>query len=501
MRKSRYTQPVAFAGNRLASLWRRISGRRSYESEPGPVLFTGDSFVVPPAQLSAPNGHVIRTSGTDVVMSPAPSTIEIVKERMIGKRRAYTFPECEIILTLHEARTASDQRMVRRDRDYTLATEPSRFVCLRPEVIEISYLGQLQRKDIVSIDPATGEVAITLGREMARHATYWTKAPPAGNIELGRILHRGAQAVYVPTWRWCDGVHVERRPEWESWLKRSRSSLVITRDRLARSLPIRIIAYGDSRTAMGGAYGNNGFINTRPNSEKPLFRRDVPSYFASYHRDLQREFGLHREVLLDFDDGWGPIHVREGVTFRIVHALEQAYPGQKFSLGGERDRSSYHNWGIGGTDSTELCRTDGKSGLIGYGLYPQRWDALKADVIAGATLVILNFGMNEIGRDFTYANLTRMASELKTLGAEVLILSTARPRIGDIEAWRFTCQQTVRAAIETGAAWVDAAELVSPENLVGLGLSEFEISDANYINHDGLSEHIAIAARAIQLLV
>jgi hypothetical protein len=365
-----------------------------------------------------------------------------------------------------------------------------------------------QRKDIVSVNPSTGVVALTQGTERSWASAYWTGAIPAGNIEIGRILRTSASATYTPTWRRRAGAHPAQGASDVLWLEASRVATARTRSRLVRGLPVRFILHGDSRMAMGT---NNSFAqyNIHPNSDataSPAYLRDVPGFFALYDTDTRAQVLDQKR---DFNDGYGAVHAREGYCWRFARALEAAY-GFAFdaSTSPAAGASTYRNWAVPGTTSgVGYITSDSSGNQRANGREPVRLNAVLADIVAGQTLVILGFGMNELGSTDTYGNLRALTAACLAAGAEVLVVSTTRP-VGTfngygqaVRAWRYTCRETVRAAMDASVAWVDAADLVAPEWLPSIGVSEAELSDATNQNHEGVNIQAPLGQRMARIFL
>ena len=230
--------------------------------------------------------------------------------------------------------------------------------------------------------------------------------------------------------------------------------------------------------------------------------RDTDAYYISYSVALKTKYGFGPGQLLDWSDGWGAVHAKEGYAFEFAKALERTYGFTFSTTNTDGSANSYRNWSFSGTNSSNSSiLVPGEQVPRDSGLYPSRINAMTADIIAGQTLVMIGFGMNERGSLTTYANLMQIAQLCKTAGAEVIFMSTVRPLLGSVDDWRFTCQETVRAALDSQSAFYDAAEITSPENLCGLGLCDFELSDTTYDVHEGLAIQVPNGRNAAQIFI
>ncbi len=478
------------------------------DRDPLSVISPPGAIAIPPAEIDYGSGETVTTRAA-TLNSPAPANVALSDVPVAAGVNVPTFLAYAQIVSIQEVRRLSDSALRTLGTHYTF-TAPNRITNLTADALKISYTGRGQRKDKVSVHPVTGAATITLGTERPQNPVYWANPVPPGDIEIGSVFNDGARAAYTPTWHWREGVSLRARDRFAAWLELNRPKYRKIRECLAAGLAVRFIVYGDSRLAIG-ANGPPALVNANPNSHydddpELRWRRDDSEYYWSYgaYDDATRtRLGFGTAQLLDFGDGWGPRHCRQSYAWELIKLLEAAYPGQVFSAGPSPTGSSYRNWSIGGTRSSDGQSGDG----YGDGLYPQRWNAVKADIVSGATVFLGGFGANELGEPTTYLNIRTMGEQVQALGAAPLFVTTTRysPFYGEpLKDWRFTTRETVRAAIDSRAGYVDVSEIVAPENLAGSGISVFELADTypgSLGLHEGVNVQRAIAQRAASLFI
>lgn len=251
--------------------------------------------------------------------------------------------------------------------------------------------------------------------------------------------------------------------------ERNKRILAKTRAKMIQGGNITLIGYGDSITCFGGFADH-----TIPNGTA----RDDVAFFSDYPDDTFTKIPVY-----DFNDGGGLKHVKEGWNWILKHAIEDRYGATV----------NYLNYGIGGTASGSDLNSNGRPN----GLYPERIQYPLADTevaIANgdAVLVVLAFGMNELGQVETAENTAEMAKKFKAKGADVIILDSARPnplgRINHYEKWQSTSSYLYSAAISTDSAFVPFAPYITEERLGFLGMSSFNLAGAGRVNHPGRRE-------------
>jgi hypothetical protein len=182
-------------------------------------------------------------------------------------------------------------------------------------------------------------------------------------------------------------------------------------------------------------------------------------------------------------DGAGVVHCKVGRAWRLKEHLERSYGGAV----------TYLNFGIGSTNSQNTQHN---------GLYPARL----AEVVGAAPdLVILSFGMNELGAAYTFANTVAIAQALQAVGADVIIQGVPRINSGhgaSTSTWRYTNGELERAAAEVGAAYVPSTWIADDRNLGGMGVPAKALCATNKLtgyNHPGIYELARYGENLVEL--
>lgn len=478
----------------------KVVGPATPASEPAVFDAASATVPVPAGSVSLPGRFVAWPAGT--VTSPATASVAVTNEALNAGVNQPTWLAYETVLSVASVTRTSDSAAMVLGTDYTLDMSRGFLTNLTGAAMRISYTGSASRKDVISVDPKLPAPVLTLtqGTEKPRNAHLYPPALPAGHMEVARVTRKGSRALFLPRWKWRNGVHLDRLAEEADALDYNRRILAPIVARLIRGDRVRVISHGNSRVSMTGD-PNYARLNVNPNSQwsaDPAERwaRDVPSYYSRYGSAEMALFGF--DVLEEFDatpgynvagsaaDGWGAYHVRGGYVWELLKQLHRLYPEAIIE---------YRNWSIHGTDSSATISGDGRANAM----YPARWDAVKADIVAGETLYIPMDPMNELGSTSSYGNWVALASAAQALGAVVHFMGAARPdpRWSNRDAaYALSCAEMARAAWDTGSALSDTFRLLSPANLCGLGLHDDEMMDATLQNHEGVPLQRAIGLDA-----
>lgn len=456
-----------------------------------PRYDAGGSLITVPAGSMKVGERLISWLETDLGID-ATADVAVTNEAIAAGAGSVTALAYETIVSVQRVRKTSNGQVMTNPQDYTIDQSRGFVTNVNGTAMLIDYTGSPHRKDILHIDVQTpGAVpTVTAGAPRPRTAELWADTIPAGHMEIGRVTRYTGHAFAIFNWKYRNGVHVDRLAEYQEALSRNRQILSPIIARLAQSLPVRVIAYGNSRPSMG-MFGDPAKLNTNPNSHASSdptnnWSRDAYGFFELYDAETQARVGADLASRVSFDttvgynlppgtpDGFGAVHLRQGFTWEMLKALHKMYPSAIID---------YRNWGIAGSDTSNTANNG-----LGNARYPQRLNAVLADIIPGQTVFIPPDPMNELGSKESYANWVAIARAAQEAGAVVHFMGNSRadPRFNpDIDAAAFSAQEMVRAAWATGSAISDGFRLVSPENLPGLGLTEFEIASATLRNHEG----------------
>jgi len=224
----------------------------------------------------------------------------------------------------------------------------------------------------------------------------------------------------------------------------------------ARGQALTVASYGDSITAI--QHGNVGYTSNGPGRDRP------ETYLGYVPADTVATLPK-----FDFGDGAGQVHVKISAPWHLVAALEQLSGAPVTHL----------NFGIGGTNSAET---------VNNGLYPGRLDPM---LTSGADLLLIHFGMNELGQAGTLARVKSIAQRARAAGMDVVIMSVPRRNAIDgavLSGWNYTNRALWRAAVESGSAFAPQHWIGRDDQLGGIGAAPESLSMANLINHPGPTE-------------
>ncbi|KLN54742.1 SGNH/GDSL hydrolase family protein [Variovorax paradoxus] len=341
--------------------------------------------------------------------------------------------------------------------------------------VQVSYTGLQQRYDLICADGMTGALSVVQGVNRIYDAEEFMPQEPAGKIALFSVFVVGDQVLDIlPVYAW-QGTDFRGR-SMARLQRHNRSVLAPAIAAAMRADDLTLVGYGDSITALGGAASH-----TAPNG--PV--RDNISFFTNYPADV-----ILSIPTFDFGDGAGAVHVKLGWNWQLKSWLESA-------CGSAVD---YQNFGIGGSSSGTGQNGDRLNGLnptrLGYAL-----DAVEAAAATRRVVVVLAFGMNELGSTDTVANVVALVQAFKAVGAIPVVMGVPRPcsygGFGDVPRWKFTNDSLYVAAISSGAAFVPFASYLDDAFLGYARMSPRSLCGAANINHPGPSEF----GRLSQLLI
>ncbi|CAH0173427.1 SGNH/GDSL hydrolase family protein [Stenotrophomonas lactitubi] len=332
--------------------------------------------------------------------------------------------------------------------------------------VDVTYSYKRERYDLVQIDPQTQAVTIKAGPERDFDAVEYRPAPDEGRVVIGYLHVVGAMVTAINASKFQGGV-VRRGGEadWQQLLMHNRACLRRLLGKAARGEAVKVASYGDSIVAVqlgDPPYTANSAARDRPENYLINMPADTVAALPKY----------------DFGDGAGQVHVKISAVWPLIAALEQA-SGQPVE---------YLNFGRGGTTSGDTQHN---------GLWPAR---LQPVLESGADVLLLHFGMNELGQATTLTNIKSIASQAKAVGIEVVIMSVPRRNVVDgpaLSGWNYTNRALWRAAVEAGAAFAPQHWIVMDEQLGGMGASPDSLGAAALFNHPGPAEF----ARYGQVLV
>lgn len=354
----------------------------------------------------------------------------------------------------------SDGEELKDGIDYEVLSDSGKIIGLKdiPSInVEISFDGYESRYDIIECDVFTGEVSVSKGFSRSHDPEEYMPLVSSGKIPLYYVYVFGNNCELIPVYNWANGFIDGSENEWLGRNLSNRKSLRHVFAKLQQKENIRIAGYGDSITAQGGGVWDS------PNG----VTRDVDSYYSDYPDDTKQSWER-----FDHGDGLGQVHVHHGWNWHLKSVLDDSFGVDVI----------YDNWGIGGTRSGNYKSSENGRG----GLNSERLNTMLA---SNPDLVVIGFGMNEIGSSETSANVAEIARRCQAAGADVIIMGCPRISVlggrASVEQWRTTNDRLWLAAQETGSAFVSTTAIADQSRLGGIALSAMSMCNANRYNHPG----------------
>jgi hypothetical protein len=326
--------------------------------------------------------------------------------------------------------------------------------------VTITYTGHKHRYD--SLYGPTGGASqgygMVKGTDRIVDPEEYLPVVPAGFDEVWRLYisvnpDGSPRADLIPRYRYKGRALIARPGEYADFLDYNQGCLAQVIARCERGLPLTIVVYGDSNWAMGGGMGAN---QTVANAD-----RDVLSGQAGFFQTTSKPevFGrMPADTAASIPRFDGPLgagqHIRIGAVWYLAAALQNKY----------RIKVTVLNRSVPGSTTANTM----VNGIMN-GLYTTRFNAFLGDV--KDALVIFGKGMNEIGSAATYSNLRGMIGYTFAAGAAGVIVAPpaqvnypggadafAQAAIGG-GGWLSTHSQCIRAARDSGAAFIDMVRL------------------------------------------
>jgi lysophospholipase L1-like esterase len=336
-------------------------------------------------------------------------------------------------------RLATPEVLLKEKTDYILAGQGA--VCSAKKEMEqvkvrAEYTYLPERYDGLFLSLADGRLFLVPGVVRAVDAEEYIPATPAGCLRIANVVATGSALTVIPTWAQTPPVQPGSLDHLQAKIKAGET--------------IRVLGYGDSITAV-----QKGRVTFTPGG----VMRDRPELFCNRYPQDTRD----RIERFDFKDGAGKVHCRLGWNWKLVEALKK-----RSGLAVE-----YYNAGIGSTTSKNAKSQGLDEARLAEAL------AVKAD------LVVLAFGMNELGSSQTEGNMSELVKRFKAAGADVVIMGVplingTRPS-GHQRAWEKTNALLSAVATAQNCAFVDPRK-------INLGLKPDHVCSANLYNHPGMHE-------------
>ncbi len=415
--------------------------------------YLGFTAKIPPAEMRRPSGRV-RTPETTLNFDAPAST---VRTGTLSLALLPTSGISPVLPTLDQY--ISDVTLIRISDGVTLMQGTDYVVypdqgavglpaAGTPFDVNYAITGHSQRYDMVSLNPTTRAVVVTKGTDRVRDPDYYAAVAPAGNIPLYRAFVTRYGVDLIPVMHHRRMLRDDLKSDFAARMAYNRSCLAKSLKALRAGIAWKLIGYGDSITAIGGG-------GVEPDGAL----RDLASWISGMPADT-------RATIPVFDGPAGiGAHVRIGWNWILKAALEARYSSA----------ITYLNFGWSGTTSANTGNN---------GLNPTRLDRVLSE---GPALMVLAFGMNELGSTSTYANVVSIIQQAKAAGMEVIVLTP--PRCNEIgrasvyDSWRKTHDDLIMAAIDTGSAYISTFEIAGSGFEGAIGRSPKSMCMQNLYNH------------------
>lgn len=340
-----------------------------------------------------------------------------------------------------------------------------------------------KRYDLVYFSPEAKTFGVVTGTERTTDAAEFlptigaTRRLPLFNVRVSDA----AVTDVVPLWN-IDGNGDPREivESIEAERRRSRSCIRKTLAKIRRGAAIKIVSIGDSITAIQSGVPSGG--TTTPDG--PERDRGAVYLSTSIGSDVISGIPLYTSVGLNVgraDDLAGAVHTKFGFMWDLVTAIQ--------ALG---NTVTYPNFSIGGK-KTDDALTAG---------VPNAW--VTNAIALAPDLVIIHFGMNEIGGTDTAANMAIIAQAFIDAGIEVIIMGVPRVNpafTAHISRWYNTNRALASAAKYVGAAHVPTVDIYDERYIGAIGISALDACAANTLNHPGIREQEVIGGRTTELVL
>lgn len=336
--------------------------------------------------------------------------------------------------------------------------------------VKVSYTYSRRRYDAIVLDPETRALSVVKGTERNRDAAEFVPAiSSSGLIRLFNVRVSGLGLNTVPTYDLANGLRRACSEQADRDRRRNADALLVTRSKIARGIVATIAGTGDSIMAI---QSDQGSLSTPNGATRD--RATASGTPNTYLRDAIAPDAFASLPLYDNGDGAGQVHTRMSMFWTAIRSWQRRGAVIRWL-----------NFGVAGTTTAD-------------GLNDPLYSAVAN---SAADLVVIHYGMNQLGAAAIEAQMRTRLDSLYAAGKEVMVVSPPRTNGAyglDYDAWNLTCRALRRAAEyvdpTTGksAAFVDTRLIYASENLGALGLHALDLCQANLYNHPGMREHDAI---------
>ena len=352
-----------------------------------------------------------------------------------------------------------------RGVDYEFKKNSGRLYGLKNignQTVTVTYTGHNHRYDLIVFNSATGDLEVVQGTERAIDPENYQPTSNKRELFLVYVTKDGCEL--LPTYRYDNYMPLDYADQFTAMMRHNKLALTKTFAKLYQKQPIKIIGYGDSITAQGDGWGDSALI-AGGNRDRAYILEHIPQ------DTIASQITLYDGTDKDFLGSPYKDHVKIGWNWILKATLEQVYGVDV----------TYHNRGIGGTVSGTR---DYGGGMYG-GLYPARLNAM---LDGGGDLLVLAFGMNELGSNQIYDNCRAIIEQFKArTGGDVVVMTTPQINKWGIVTekleWQYTHDELVRCALDTNSAFISNWLLESDDFAGNNRLSQQNMCNDNVYNH------------------
>ena len=418
---------------KLSVVGRAVNLAGSYAVLDGvPVNFSGSFTLTKPASGSE------TTNGYTLKYAPSGAVLTANTNAFLWRRRL-----SQVVVTRQ-----SDSVVLTEGVDYAVDYSFGKLYGLINKanfLVNVSYTYQRERYDLLQVDLTSLEVSVVAGTERDMDALEFGPVKGERKTALYLFYVHDDSVTAVPLYRFEKGVRRDSQAVFERLQANNKVALAKTLGKLRKGLPIKMVGYGHSIVAHG-SYDLIWYFEAMDS----LTRNAIPRY--------------------DRGDSSGAWAVKTSYLWVAKLALEAA-----FGI-----TIDYVNYGRPGTNS---------SAGANQGLDPAR---LAPVLASGADLMILDFAMNEIGADTSYANFKSIITQAKAAGMEVVVMACQQTNkqtdTRDIAGWRKTNRTLQQVAADTGVAFCPTHWLTD-QGGGGMPVAPEQLCAANFFNHPGITEN------------
>ncbi|MBH3373124.1 SGNH/GDSL hydrolase family protein [Pseudomonas juntendi] len=381
---------------------------------------------------------------------------------------------------------ASDNSAMVLGRDVTYS-ENGKLVLMRPGAdvsAIVNYVGKKERYDLIVFSLVTNALVVRKGveRRSTAHEDLYRAKPQVGDIVLYSVyVSGGAIREIVKLWNWRGVRNKDSNAEQTAMFLENRRRLSRFLNKLHARKGVIVTGYGDSNTALGGdRAAATVYLPNRPGTDTLSFQG--PYMLSSQEEDFRTAYLAQvGSVVMN-----GETRYKTGPNWQVIDTIcaSHGYDFVPHAIPAD-SQVTYLNHGISSSTAAATAYN---------GLYPDRLNAmLSPKDFRKPDLVILGFGMNDGAVAAFVSDISQIIQAIKAAGVDVMLVG---PHWTNSNGIRFTEAdwQLIHRRLSEVAEFHEVAYLPSPLFYAGesrgyLGISDYSLTRANWINHPGPYEY------------